>query len=610
MGSVSLKYKLLFVLTSVTALMLIAYAGLAMKQFESDKMAYIFDSSTFASRAIATQIRSETDFVVDKAKFLMRGFDVGRFDFHPYSRSIFSGEGLFSGFLAYRFLDKQYVPAASLWNDPDKAEAEKRLHTVDGRLIQHALESNVALTEWPDQPGRWILALKFEIQGQERPLIVFAIVKQGHFFESFTSRQVQDNYLLGADFTPVVSPQDPSFRLELSDLKDAFRSASENMAASEGVKEVHLASGETLLVSLSQVGLGGLKVGSVVTKSAAFGGIRRLMLKSIYFLFILISLTVVIAVLGSNQLTSALKRLLDATRKVALGDFDVAVVMDSKDEVGQLAQGFNTMTSEIKRLLSETAEKTRMESELKTAQLVQSTLFPPAEFHSEQVSVKGFYAPASECGGDWWHYNRVGNRFYFWIGDATGHGVPAALVTSAARSAAEILEQFPNLSLPQVMALLNKAIFSASHGQVNMTFFVGCLDQDTHEFTYCNASHDPPYHVPSTDNLKRKDFIPLMDNNGPRLGEASDSSYESSTVTLQPGDKVVFYTDGVVELVNTQGESWGERKFLQCLVDSLNAKDDIQTAMDDLHQGMENFREGAPFKDDVTYFMVKLEKAA
>ena len=198
------------------------------------------------------------------------------------------------------------------------------------------------------------------------------------------------------------------------------------------------------------------------------------------------------------------------------------------------------MAAEIKRLLSETAEKARMESELKTAQVVQSTLFPTGDLVHSDLEIRGFYQSASECGGDWWFYSEVGSKVYFWIGDATGHGVPAALVTSAAKSAAGILEKFPDLPLDRVMELFNSAIYGTSHGTVMMTFFLGCFDRDSMQFEYCNASHDPPFLMRPQEGkkLKKKDLTPLMEKIGKRLGETPDSQYEKVSIDLSPGDRI------------------------------------------------------------------------
>lgn len=269
------------------------------------------------------------------------------------------------------------------------------------------------------------------------------------------------------------------------------------------------------------------------------------------------------------------------------------------------------MTKEIERLLDETAEKARMESELQTARVVQSTLFPSEDYRDETIEVKGFYEPASECGGDWWYYNQIGNRTYFWIGDATGHGVPAALVTSAARSASEIIEQFHDLPLSQIMTFMNRAIYGVAQGNVMMTFFLGCFDHSNGQFGYCNSSHDTPYLIPPKfgDALTKNDIIPLQENNGPRLGQDEHADFEETWIDLPPGSKIIFYTDGVTELVNAEGKQFGDRKFIRTLIKSFNKEDELYFAMENLYAELEQFRDKTPLNDDVTYFMFHYQAA-
>src|SRR5205823_2940179 len=115
-------------------------------------------------------------------------------------------------------------------------------------------------------------------------------------------------------------------------------------------------------------------------------------------------------------------------------------------EVGGLAESFNYMAAEVSRLMSETAEKARMQSELATVKTVQETLFPASQSQFGPIRIKGHFEPASECGGDWWNYSRVEDKIFLWIGDATGHGAPAALITGAACSAAAVIEGLPDMS--------------------------------------------------------------------------------------------------------------------------------------------------------------------
>lgn len=407
----------------------------------------------------------------------------------------------------------------------------------------------------------------------------------------------------------LIKPLEPTYTsLAADELKESlnFISQPENSKSS-----VHtwnstktLSSSSPWLIANIAVGIGNLSVVAFVPKGAALATVKLLAVKSTLFLILLIGFAALVSVLSAHQLTAALKKLFEATRNVAQGNFDIAIPVESEDEVGGLTRGFNQMTQEIKRLLLETAEKTRMESELQTAKTVQSTLFPEMRFTSGPIIIEGFYEPASECGGDWWYYNKVGTKTYLWIGDATGHGVPAALVTSAARSAARILEELPDIPLDQAMSLLNKAINGTSRGKVNMTFFLGAFDEETGILKYCNASHDPPFYIPFKDeDLKKSDILPLMDAAGPRLGESPDSTYSMAEISFHPGDRLVLYTDGVTELRNSEGNLWGERKFIRSLLDTFNQGSSVEAAMQNLAVNIKEYRDQAILEDDVTYFI-------
>jgi sigma-B regulation protein RsbU (phosphoserine phosphatase) len=314
---------------------------------------------------------------------------------------------------------------------------------------------------------------------------------------------------------------------------------------------------------------------------------------------------VIISLLASKNLTQDLRLLTRATKRVAEGDFDFQLKMSSKDEVGQLAQSFNMMALEISRLLSQTAEKARMENELKTAKTVQDTLFPPASALIGDLEICGFYEPASEIGGDWWHYSQVEDKIFLWIGDATGHGAPAALITSAAKSAATILERL-DIDPAQGMRLLNRSIFEVARGKIMMTFCLAIYDIKTHKLYYTNASHEAPFLIPrDADPIKKKHLVPLNEATFPRLGQDPEAQYEVSAIDLNPGDRVFFYTDGLPDIQNPQGEIWGEREFVKTLVQVHQQRKSANETIREMTETFQSYRQKSELKDDVTFFMIR-----
>ncbi|MBK8203311.1 MAG: serine/threonine-protein phosphatase [Bdellovibrionales bacterium] len=138
-------------------------------------------------------------------------------------------------------------------------------------------------------------------------------------------------------------------------------------------------------------------------------------------------------------------------------------------------------------------------------------------------------------------------------------------------------------------------------------FFLASFEESTGILQYSNASHDPPFLIRSKagEKLQQSDIIPLMNAPGRRLGESPDSVYSVAQEKLNPGDKLVFYTDGVTELRNPAGELWGERKFIRTILKTLNSDDSsLDAAMKNLHLGILEHRQDALLNDDVTYFML------
>ena len=210
----------------------------------------------------------------------------------------------------------------------------------------------------------------------------------------------------------------------------AFSQRLLNERLDEGVTEIlRERDNRAYLIAYSKLSLASISVVSMLDKEDAFEAVQKLILQSLYVLSFLFFSTFIVSIFASRGVTNTINELLQGTLKMASGDLSVKLNVKSQDEVGVLAQNFNVMAGEVSRLMMEEKEKSRMASELKTAQTVQNTLFPKSDFKNEQYNISGYYSPASECGGDWWYYYTDNDKVYLLIGDATGHGAPAALIT-------------------------------------------------------------------------------------------------------------------------------------------------------------------------------------
>jgi sigma-B regulation protein RsbU (phosphoserine phosphatase) len=599
---ISLRYKLLLLLTTLPVCSLALYLFVATDLFQKDKVAYVFDSSATVSRSIATQVRIEVQSAYDSLRYVVENFDFNQKKFNAIGQDIFNRNPKAHALILLRRDNSgRYVQLGSLTKNTERARA----FVADPALIEKLRASAVAhaasVSESREFPGAVELAFRLGEKTSPDHMVLVAIYQADDMINAFEAGAMYTNVLVSqSGETSLGSAKD---FLEMNLLNTVMKSK-----ASDGTAEVRGKTGKAYLISYSAIGVGDLVAISKVDKQKALKAVEVLVTKSVLFFVALIAFTLLISVVASSKLTSALRELYEATKRVAQGDFTVRVKSTSSDEVGGLADSFNLMAKEVSRLLVDTAEKVRMQGELDTVKMVQETLFPIAQTQFGPLRIKGHFEPASECGGDWWSYSRVGDKIYLWIGDVTGHGAPAALITGAAKSAAAVIEILGDMNPGQALTIMNRAIHETSKGKIMMTFFLASIDLAKGTMSYACASHDPPYLLKNAGRkFARRDLIPLNDVNGSRLGEYKDSRYKDVTIEFSPGDLVFLYTDGILDIESPTGEKWGERAFLSSLIESANGDGRVDNKVDFILNRVNQYRSGAPLIDDVTMIMCEYE---
>ncbi|MEN0058912.1 MAG: SpoIIE family protein phosphatase, partial [Bdellovibrio sp.] len=482
---ISIRYKFLLLLTSLPLITLSVYLVLALQVFEDDKIAYVFDSSSNMSGTMAAQIKTQLNSVLGTTRPVLQDY-LSNQKFSSVSESIFAGEFNLEVVAAYSpSVGGGYERGATL--EKTSGGAAALLQALQKNLPAYfaEVEATRRVVKVPFHDDRVFIFEKVTDETQSRNVVFLIVARMSEVSEMFRTALSQKMYLISRDGAVLFGPEGMAGRRLQEVVTPGFLRGTSSQVA-QGAETVKAANGTELLVSFSRAGFGDLVVVTSVEKEKALSAMQTLIRKSLIFFGILISLTIIISLLASSGLTQAMTQLFNATKRVAEGDFNIRVNINSSDEVGSLADNFNIMAAEVSRLLEQTAEKARMESELQTAKTVQETLFPETRAQMGPLSIAGFYEPASECGGDWWHYCEVGSKIFLWIGDATGHGAPAALITSAAKSASTIIERL-NISPAQALELLNRSIYDVSKGRIMMTFFLASFDKQTGEVVYCNA---------------------------------------------------------------------------------------------------------------------------
>lgn len=336
---------------------------------------------------------------------------------------------------------------------------------------------------------------------------------------------------------------------------------------------------------------------------------KQLSYQYIGVILLLSGLAVILSLGFVRLITKKLEVLQEKSSEIGQGNFDIQLDVAGQDEVGQLSFTIRKMAMQIKDLFNEKEKQLRMESELKIAQTVQGTLFPPSSLLLEKYEISGFYRSASECGGDLWGYWETNNYLYLFIIDATGHGVPAALITSASRAVAAIFETQESVDIKAVASGFNYAINKVGNNLQQATAFLCQVEKASGKLEYVNASHVSGYVFPSDiqESTKVKNIEMLYEPITIRLGEQEVIPVESGSYQLAEGETLVLVTDGLFDMNSLDGKGWQERRVIKAMIKTLSDNKDssLQSFTNIFVDQVFSEHGSAELKDDVTLLSLK-----
>ena len=329
---------------------------------------------------------------------------------------------------------------------------------------------------------------------------------------------------------------------------------------------------------------------------------KEAMERAIWLALVAIGFGLFISIIQSILVTRNIKKLSKAASQIASGDLSVRTSVKSHDEIGQLGDQFNVMADRVEALLHETEQQAMLKKEIDIARNIQETLLPPCGVaQCGPVTLNGLFQPASECGGDFWSYNQLSDgSVLLMIGDVTGHGVPSAMITACAKSALDTLlelSQNRGLELGQITKCLNVAVCKAAKRKLFMTFQAMRVSPDGRNAELVNAGHNFTL-------LVHKGEVKGLVARGERLGDNENNNYESIRVSLEHGDTLLFYTDGVTEYQNETGQEYGEKRLRKVIAPLGNV--DVTAAMNGLCTDFNAFCGNAPQNDDITIMFAKI----
>jgi sigma-B regulation protein RsbU (phosphoserine phosphatase) len=281
-----------------------------------------------------------------------------------------------------------------------------------------------------------------------------------------------------------------------------------------------------------------------------------------------LALIILCVLLAAAWITRPLERLAAVAHTVATGDLTAQVTgITSRDEIGQFATTFNQMVHDLKEnvdaTVRETAAREAMERELELARQIQTSLLPteePPQAERRGFSLHGENKPARFMAGDFFDFWFVDDDVLaLVIADVVGKGVPAAMFMAVSRTTIRNFSTAER-SPAETLALANRAIAAENREQMFVTVFYGHYHTRSGELVFANGGHNPPFLVRNAGPIEN-----LGSSTGPIVGVWEDAEYEDSRATLDPGDLLVLYTDGVTEARNEADTLLGDEGFCKIL---------------------------------------------
>lgn len=249
------------------------------------------------------------------------------------------------------------------------------------------------------------------------------------------------------------------------------------------------------------------------------------------------------------------------------------------------------------RLYEEEQELLRMQEEIRLAAVIQLELLPREPPTIPGYDIAGTSIPAQQVGGDYFDFIPVeGNRLAICLGDVSGKGLPASLLMAnlqATLRSQTLLETAPSESIRRS----NQLLYRSTDPEKFATLFYGILDFESHQLTFSNAGHENPFLYGTNSSPVR------LETGGTVLGVVENFPFEEEAVSVNPGDTLVVFSDGITEAFDTTDDQFGEERLAKIIA---KHKDESALAITNcIIDEVKRHAGSAPQADDLTLVVVK-----
>ncbi len=277
-------------------------------------------------------------------------------------------------------------------------------------------------------------------------------------------------------------------------------------------------------------------------------------------------------------------------------------LLDSVATQTGLALENGRLTAAVKAEAAARAKQTR---DIEIARDVQQRLFPQDYPPIRGLDYAGACRAALGVGGDYYDFIQLSaTGLGIAIGDVSGKGIPASLLMATLRAylrGAQTIHHQADLTA--VMTNLNRLVYESSDANRYATFFYGEFDSTSRVLSYVNGGHNPPMLFRQSDGGHT---VRRLETGGPVIGLMEDCAYDQACVTLEPGDVLVAFTDGISEAMNGADEEWGDDRLIDAVRSNLAAP--ARDLIVHIVRAADAFVAGAPQHDDMTTIVVRVGK--
>jgi sigma-B regulation protein RsbU (phosphoserine phosphatase) len=589
-SAMSLKVKFLLIVSVLLVASSATIFFLNRETFLSDKRSYVYANALERIDGISQTFDQEFNTSFERIRSALQLFDASTQQFPPQVKALAKNQnwGDISIFVAQEGFPLRLMDILGTQISTSEVVTQRLTSMKENELI---VENDI---QFPD---------KLIVMFRQGPYRVYANLSFP-FFKNLQSRNEVALYLAKTNQWWFPAPSNDGFNSITPRLKEFFQQSS------SGVKDVDV-NNRRYLMSFKKLSQLDVYVFEVFDKKSIFSVVDSIMNKTLAASLIILVIGLVAVFLSIDSLTQNLLRLAQAMSEFSKNGAAKPLKITNQDEIGQMAGVFNSMQSKIEGLLQQTQEKARMQAELETAKEVQTTLLPKMKVETDAYSLKGYYHPASECGGDLWFHNCVDDKIFVFIGDATGHGVPAALITAATRSILSLTVDEKIWSPGKTLGRINQVLCDVAKGEKMMTAFAATIDLKAGKITYANASHEQPLLLPLSEEgrkFKKSDITLLGEVNGKRLGHEKDTVYEEISIDFKLGQTLFAYTDGLTDAENEKKEQFGERTVFKMAADA-STKGSQRGLHDQIAKRIVEFTQEIEQPDDITFLSLHLRES-